>query len=187
MLIAAGLVRRPGGGNHCSCGHVRWPDTKIEALTCDLTNRMALSIASELAAKWPFAIRRIRLSVFGRLSRPAWRQPIDTALLLGLSGIRADAYGDPDRKKAFLLQDRMMAIRLARRSLVAFHPIRDVQHRTDTIGLWPYRISVSLHMNGDARVTLTERVARPDLIGFFSPSRGPNDHTETQPARSLAP
>ena len=167
MLIAADVAMRPRDPDHCFYDHVRWLDTEIQTPTCDLANRMALSIAFELAAKWPFAVRRVRLSLFGRLSRPDWRLPIDTAILLGLSGVRTDALSDPDRVKVFLLQDRMMAIRLARQSLVAFYPIRDVQHRTDTIGLWPYRISVSLHMKDHARVTLTERVARPDLIGFF--------------------
>ncbi len=87
---------------------------------------MAASMAQEISGKWPFAAARLRLELSGAGGNPARQTALGRALTLGLSGI---VNGTVDARKiasVFALQEKMMAVRLSGRKLVAFHPDRDM-------------------------------------------------------------
>ncbi len=96
---------------------------------------MAAVVAQELSERWPFAIARLRVALSGPLCRSgAWEQAVQE-VTLGLSGI-VDGTDAARIDGVLALQSRMMAIRLAGRKLVAFHPARDLQFRQDAFGDW---------------------------------------------------
>ena len=91
----------------------------------------AASIAQEISEKWPFCVARLRVELLGAPIRPELRSAIAEALTLGLSG---HVHGTADARKIagiFALQQRMKAIRLAGRWMIAFHPGRDLQVLSD--------------------------------------------------------
>jgi hypothetical protein len=128
------------------------------ALSADIM-RIAASIAQEISEKWPFAVARLRLELFGALGRPDLQSAIGKALTLGLSGI-VDGAADA-RKIAgiFALQDRMMAVRLVGRRLVAFHPGRDLQFRPGRLCVSADRLRASVWSTKGELVGKTERLA----------------------------
>jgi hypothetical protein len=139
----------------------RWPQNKEEsALPADIM-RMAASIAQEISVKWPFAAARLRLELLGAPRRSDRQSAVGHALSLGLSGI-VDASADA-RKVAgvFALQTRMMAVRLAGRKLVAFHPDRDLKFTPERFGFLPDRLRVSVWSATGRLVGKTERLGRP--------------------------
>ena len=82
-------------------------------------------------------------------------------LTLGLSGI---VDGAADARKiagVFVLQDRMMAVRLIGRKLVAFHPDRDMKLNPERFGFLADRMRVSVWSANGKLVGKTERYARP--------------------------
>jgi len=96
---------------------------------------MAAAVAQELSERWPFAVARLRVSLGGPLSRgDAWEAAAQQ-VTLGLSGI-VDGDERPRVDGVLALQSRMMAIRLAGRKLVAFHPARDLRARQDSLSDW---------------------------------------------------
>jgi hypothetical protein len=130
------------------------------ALSADIM-RMAASIAQEISVKWPFAVARLRLELLGAPRRPDWPSAAGRALSLGLSGI---VDGNADASKVagvFALQNRMMAVRLVGRKLVAFHPDRDLKFSPERFGFLPDRLRVSVWSAAGKLVGKTERLARP--------------------------
>jgi hypothetical protein len=139
----------------------RWlQDNEESALPADIM-RMAASIAQEISLKWPFAAARLRLELLGAPRGVDRQSAIGRALSLGLSGI-VDGTGQP-RKVAgvFALQQRMMAVRLAGRKLVAFHPDRDLKFTPERFGFLPDRLRVGVWSATGTLVGRTERLARP--------------------------
>jgi hypothetical protein len=92
---------------------------------------MAASIAQEICEKWPFAAARLRVELSGAMGCPERRLAVGRALTLGLSGIVDSASDTRKAAFAFALQERMMAVRLSGRKLVAFHPDRDLRFRPE--------------------------------------------------------
>ena len=111
---------------------------------------MAGDVAQELSARWPFEVTRLRVSLAGPVCRSGAWQPIVEAVLLGLSGI-VDGDSAARINGALSLQRRMMAIRLAGRKLVAFHPARDLDFSLGAFGGWADRLRVDA-LGGDGRV-----------------------------------
>jgi len=126
---------------------------------------MAASLADEIAEKWPFMAAHLRLDVFGAVGHSYLHEAIGKAATLGLSGI-VDGAADA-RKIAgiFALQHRMMAVRLAGRKLVAFHPDRDLKFILTRRGGLADRVRVSVWSTEGALVGQAERQAR-----YASPS-----------------
>jgi hypothetical protein len=138
----------------------RFQDNEESALPADIM-RMAASIAQEISEKWPFAAARLRLELVGAPRRPDRQSAVGEALSLGLSGI---VDGSKDARKVagvFALQDRMMAVRLAGRKLVAFHPDRDLKFTPERFGFLPDRLRVGVWSATGKLVGRTERLARP--------------------------
>jgi hypothetical protein len=85
----------------------------------------------------------------GRLQRPAfaWNcsAPVRKALTSGLSGIMDGAADASKIAGVFALQERMMAVRLAGRKLVAFHPDRDLKCSPERFGFSPTLQIISSH------------------------------------------
>jgi hypothetical protein len=72
--------------------------------------------------------------------------------------------GAADARKiagVFVLQDRMMAVRLIGRKLVAFHPDRDMKLNPERFGFLADRMRVSVWSANGKLVGKTERYARP--------------------------
>jgi hypothetical protein len=122
---------------------------------------MAGSIAQEISEKWPFTVARLGLELFGLPGYPDRQSAVGRALTLGLSGI-VDGAADARRLAGvFALQERMMAVRLAGRKLVAFDPKRDVKFSPEHFGFLPGRICVSVWSTNREWLGRAERLARP--------------------------
>jgi hypothetical protein len=130
-----------------------------EALPADIM-AMAASMAQEISEKWPFTVARLGLELFGADRRPDRRSAAGRALSLGLSGIVDGAGCARKRAGVFALQQRMMAVRLAGRKLVAFDPDRDLKFSPERSGFAPGRIRVSVWSTGRTLLGTTERLAR---------------------------
>jgi len=111
---------------------------------------MAGAVAQELSARWPFEVTRVRVSLAGPVCRSGAWEPIVQAVLLGLSGI-VDGDSTTRVDGALGFQRRMMAVRLAGRKLVSFHPARDLDFSLGAFGGWADRLRVDA-LGGDGRV-----------------------------------
>jgi len=120
---------------------------------------MAASLADEVAEKWPFMAARLRMDVFGAVGHSDLSTAIGKAVTLGLSGI-VDSAAEP-RKTAgiFTLQQRMMAVRLVGRKLVAFHPDRDLTFILTRRGGLIDRVRLRVWSADGALVGQAERMA----------------------------
>lgn len=106
------------------------PSRDVDHLLSAQIMETACSVAQELSKNWPFSVARISVVLPADLARPDKRPVVGRALALGLSGVGAAA-GEMQVMGVLALQRNMMAIRLAGRTLVAFHPDRDVTYRSE--------------------------------------------------------
>jgi hypothetical protein len=139
----------------------RWlQDHEESALPADIM-RMAASVAQEISLKWPFAAARLRLELVGAPRGADRQSAVGKALSLGLSGIVDGTNAARKVAGVFALQQRMMAVRLAGRKLVAFHPDRDLKFTPERFGFLPDRLRVNVWSATGTLVGSTERLARP--------------------------
>ena len=124
---------------------------------------MAASVAQELSERWRFDVTRLRVSLAGAVYQSGRQERVIEALLLGLSGI-VDS-NSARAANVLALQQRMMAIRLSGRKIVAFHPARDLQFRLDGLGSWMDCLRVEAWGNGGRLLGSVERVLQIQHAG----------------------